>query len=342
MLNLSRICLVGNFEEVHVGAYFFSSAKKLGLQIDKIHSAEAFQAGFFKRKFSWYLGGRCPPLLASFSKKAVREIQVNRPDLVVTTGIAPLDTEALRAIKSFGCKLANYSTDDPLGGNGGPWFLEGLYLYDAIFSCRKANLDELRNLGCSQVEYLPFGYASETHYVCDSFLEGDREKYACDVLFIGGADRDRIPFFEDIVNQGYKVHLYGAHWDRYPKLRKSFKGFANAEICRKAVYYSKVCLGLVREANRDDNSMRTYEIPAMRGCFLLQDTEAHRDLFGRDGESVAYFKSIGEMKTKLQELLSDSERRRYLAEAAYRRITQGGNTYFDRFQAIIKKMRVAE
>ena len=53
------------------------------------------------------------------------------------------------------------------------------------------------------------------------------------------------------------------------------RGFADLATQRRETARAKCVLGLVREANRDGHSMRTHEVPAMRGLLLAQRTPQH-------------------------------------------------------------------
>ena len=52
---------------------------------------------------------------------------------------------------------------------------------------------------------------------------------------------------------------------------------------------AKVNLCLVRRAKRDGHVMRSFEIAAVGGCMLAQDTDEHREIFGPEGEAVRLF-----------------------------------------------------
>ena len=75
--------------------------------------------------------------------------------------------------------------------------------------------------------------------------------------------------------------------------------------------------------------MRSYEVPAMRGCLLTEDTAEHREILG---DTVLYFRDHASLVAEARRLLADASLRRQLADAAYARITGGGNTYADRLR----------
>ena len=105
---------------------------------------------------------------------------------------------------------------------------------------------------------------------------------------------------------------------------------ADPAMLRRAIGAAKIALCLVRRANRDGHSMRTFEVPAVGACPLLEDTEEHRELFGEEGQAAIYFSTIHEMVAKAKWLLEHDTERQQITDAAHRLITGGQHTYKDR------------
>ena len=82
--------------------------------------------------------------------------------------------------------------------------------------------------------------------------------------------------------------------------------------------------------------MRSYEVPAMGGCLVVEDTSDHRALFGADGHAVAYFAEPEEAVEKVAALLRRPDLRRDLARRAHAIVTTGGHTYADRLKSILQ------
>jgi hypothetical protein len=235
----------------------------------------------------------------------------------------------------------NFLTDDPWNpAHRAPWFFEALTHYDRVFTPRRATVTDLDALGVPVVSTLPFAYAPERHFP-EPPLAADGSRWDADVMIAGGADRDRLDVVAPLIRAGFQVALYGGYWDRYRETRDQARGSLDAAGLRRATAGARVCLGLVRRANRDSHCMRTYEVPAMGGCFLAEDTDDHRALFGRDGEAAVYFTRPDEAVDKVAALLRRDDLRRDLARRAHAIVTSGGHTYRDRLEAMLQTVAPA-
>jgi spore maturation protein CgeB len=99
---------------------------------------------------------------------------------------------------------------------------------------------------------------------------------------------------------------------------------------------AKVNLCLVRRANRDGHVMRSFEIAALGGCMLAEDTSEHREIFGPDGEAVVYFRSAQEAAERARTLLAEPSERARLSAAVRARILGGPHSYRDRLASILE------
>ena len=318
-----RLLLAGNPQSIHVGAHLEEGARGLGLPVCFCDSQEAFAAA----------RGHRPTRLRAFSQKVVEACREFRPAWLLSTGLAPIEEHALATIGKLGVKRLNYLTDDPWNPvHRASWFLRALSHYDQVFSPRRSNMAALRQHGCPVVCYMPFAYAPSKHLAEGP---GNGNPFAADVIFAGGADADRVPPIAALIAAGFRLALYGGYWNRYPETRPYHLGHACMPALRKAVAAAKIALCLVRRANRDGHVMRTFEIPAMGGCMLAEDTLEHREIFGAEGEAVLYFNSIPDMIGKTRWLIDHDDERQKLAARAHLLIVGGRNTYRDRLAAML-------
>lgn len=329
------LLVVGNQALFHVGSHFYQAARSLSIPVEICDTRSVFDAPWPVMQFHWRLLGRRPPRLAAFGRQVLAQCQTLRPRWLLATGAAPLTADTLQRLGASGIQRLNFLTDDPWNpAHRAPWFLEALPLYDQVFTPRRANIDDLRRLGCQRVHYLPFAYAPHIHFP-EQVPPDERSRFVCDVLFYGGADKDRLPYVLALLDAGLTVHLYGGYWDRNPRTRPYFKGHADPATLRKAVAGAQITLCLVRQANRDGHVMRTFEAPAMGACMLTEDTDEHRALFGDSGVTTVHFSSPDDLVAEVKWLLARPQDRRRMAQAAYALITEGSHSYADRLHELL-------
>jgi spore maturation protein CgeB len=331
----AALVLVGDPGVVHVGAHLDAAARAAGLSVALCDVRAAFDGPAWLRRLSWRVGGHRPPRLRQFSQHVLSMCRAARPEWLLTTGLAPLEPWAVTAIGELGIRRLNYLTDDPCNpAHAANWFLAGLSEYDQVFTPRRANMADLRGLGCREVAYLPFAYAPEVHFP-EPPTEAEASRFAADVVFVGGADRDRVPVMSALARAGFRLGLWGGYWERHPGTRAYARGHADPPTVRRAIGGAKVALCLVRRANRDGHAMRSFEVPAIGACMLVEDTDEHRELFGSDGEAVVYFQTLDEAIDRLRWLLAHESERRRLSAAAHRRVIGGENTYGNRLAVML-------
>ena len=328
----TKMAIVGGFDGTHVGGSLWRAAAHLGIDTATFDVGNASGSRIL-RAILWRFGDRRLPGMYRFSKSIVAACRQSGPELLIATGAAPLDAGALRALRAMGILCVNYSTDDPWNpALRAFWHLRGLPEYDAVFTTRRANVSGFADIGCGNVYYLPFAY--------DEWLSCCHARSsvapAPEVLFAGGADRDRVEFMTEFLRTGPRIGLVGGYWERFPAMRPYALGQWAPEALCALTAAVKVNLCLVRRANRDGHVMRSFEIAALGGCMLAEDTAEHREIFGADGDAVVYFHTPREAAERARSLLADPAERARLSEAVRVRILGGAHTYRDRLVSIIE------
>jgi len=331
-----RIVIVGNRGGTNIGGAFERAATFFEMNSLLLEPREAMRAPAWLRRFNWYLRGHRPTRLTAFSRRLVDSCLSHRAEILAVVGIAGVNASSLRKLAAAGVETINYLTDDPWNkAHYAPWFMKCLPEYTTVYSPRKSNMIDLRRAGCRDVRYLPFGYDPLLHFP-EPPVVTEAAQYETDVVFVGGGDSDRVPYCVGLVRAGISLALYGDYWRRFQGTRNLFKGYADLATLRKATYAAKLCLCLGRRANRDGHAMRSFEVPAMGGCMLAEDTPEHREIFGEDGQAVVYFHSIPHLVERARWLVARAEERRRLAGAAHALITGGRNTYADRLRTMLE------
>lgn len=328
-----RLVLVGFLGGTHLGGSFARAAKNLGIHSVCIDASRAFAGPRVLRALSWRFAGRRPPRLHQFTEEVVRSCSRESADALIALGTGFLTRSALQRLRSANIVCLAFSADDPWNRSlQAHWQFSAIPGYDIVFTPRRANVQDFRALGCAAVHYLPFGYDEE---FCGS-AEQDRASEAHDVLFVGGADSDRVTFMTGFLKSGLRTALVGGYWDRYAVTRPHALGFRNPQQLRAMTASAKINLCLVRRANRDGHVMRSFEIAAAGGCMLTEDTDEHREIFGPDGESVVYFRTAQEAAERASWLLSRPAERTRLAQSVRARVGVPANSYRARLMTMVQ------
>ena len=337
MTAVRPVLIVGNDGGTNIGASLLRAANALGIPAELTDARSAYDAPRAVARFNWWVRGRRPTRLGAFSESVAKRWRNDPPSTVIAAGLAPLDARALADARHHGIPTAVYLTDDPWNpAFRSQWFLDALPLYDRVFTPRRSNIPDLIRHGCRSVEFLPFGFDQELFFP-DPPSASEASRYAADVFFAGGADNERRPFLAALLANGVEVALYGDYWERFAETRPVTRGHGSPKELRHAIAASKVCLGLVRRANRDGHAMRSIEVPAAGGCFVVERTREHEDIFGADGEAVTYFDDIDGMVRETRRLIADEPLRHRLATRAREIVERGHFTYEDRLRTLIGK-----
>jgi spore maturation protein CgeB len=342
---IMRILLVDTSQYYPSSPMFLESLEELSKE--KICHFEFFDIARFLRpvehstvhKILYRLLGRRPVTYWVLNHALLTLVRDFCPDVVIIVKGAYISPYTLNCIKKgTNAFLVNYATDDPFNpAVNTKALIKSIALYDLYVCTKKAIITDVQRYGCANVIFCPFGFKPSVHFPEKPVTAEEKARFSSDVTFIGGCDRDRIPFFETLVRAlpSAKLHLYGGYWDRHATLRHYHHGFVLGRDYRLALGGTKIAINLVRRANRDGHVMRTFEISAC-GAFMLADrTEEHLDMFEEDKEAI-FFSSVDEAIEKIQYYLEHDAERICVAQNGYNKVVNGKNTYTDRLCEIIK------
>jgi spore maturation protein CgeB len=327
-----KLLIVGNPLEFHVGAHLQSAATSLGWEADVENSTQAWSKNKWQNRIHYHLLGNRPPNFSKFNRLVLDKVKAYQPDLLISTGISPLSANSLKAIGDLNIPTVNFLTDDPWNSrNGASYFWDSLVEYNLIANPRYSNLEQLKSLGCKKVEYIPFGYNPNYHFIEPECGNEDLDRFSCDVAILGGADEDRIPLARALAGSGLELALYGSYWDRYPDLKPFYRGNVYGKDLRLAVKLARCQVCMVRRRNRDGHAMRSLEFPAMGACLAVENTLEHRALYGPDGENVVYWNEGNELVQVARDLLKEPEKSDLLRHKLNQHMTtENSHRYADR------------
>ena len=326
-----RLLIVGATGGSNIGESLVRAARDLRVEANLCDSTRAWRIGTWRQSLLWRFAGQRPANVRAFNEEVREAYREFRPTTLIATGRAGLGRDVLISARRGGIRAVNFLTDDPFNPRmPSPWFRETLGLYDVLFTPRKSNMEELRQYGCKEVRYLPFAYDPHLFYRTDA-----SEECSWDLFFAGHVENSRLSYVSAAISHGLHVRLYGKGWEDDGQTRSFARGEADINTIRREAAAAKVALCCVRHDNRDGHSMRTFELPAVGACMIVEDTAEHRTIFGDENEAVRYFAGPPEMVTKTKELLANRAERERLREAAHSLITKNKNTYADRLRTML-------
>lgn len=335
-----RILIVGDAGGAHLGGSLHRAAVSLRIASQLVERGSAYDAPRVVQKFFWHFRDRRPPRILGYNEVLKGLARSLRPDTLIATGVVPVLASTIRGLRDEGVSAINFSTDDPFNpGMRAEWFLESLTAYDAVFTPRHANIGDLKRLGCESVAYLPFAY--DPYLWLSAGDEAGPEPSSDEIVFVGGADEDRRRFFSEFQSSGAPIALCGAYWDKDPRFARYARGIMDPKSIRALTRRAAVNICLVRRANRDGHVMRTFEIPAIGGFMVAEDTPDHRKILGGEGDGVLYFTSPGEAAEKVRWAMGHPEARREMARRAHVRVLGMENTYTDRLRFMLQYQSTA-
>lgn len=271
-----------------------------------------------------------------------------RPDVIFVWRGTHVLPRTLRTLKAeTGALLVSYNNDDPIGSQTYEnlpwynnyywfWYLKCVPFYDVHFVYRQINVPEIIAAGAKKAHVMMPYFIPELHHPL-KLTSRDKDKYKCDVVFVGHYESDgRDQFLRALVRAGLNVRLFGGgRWTRsalgdmadyfgevYPALNHEYT---------KALCGAKMCLNFLSKMNRDTYTRRCFEIPACRGLLLSERTGDLQRMF-KENEEACFFSSPEELVEKALWLKKNPETIEKVAAAGLRRVHLDRHSVDDRMR----------
>lgn len=255
---------------------------------------------------------------------------------VKATEIYPLILRVIRT-RSPTTKIIFWSNDDMYVKHNRTFlYIHCLKYVDLVVTSKSYNLNELNLLGARNILFQDNSYSHIQHNAEKSI---DNFNFSHDVIFIGTFELERAKSIYFLALNGIVVHVYGSIWKKLPP-EFSHKNMIlhyenlNGNLYSDAIKSSKISLCFLRKINRDLQTTRSIEIPALKGFMLAERTDEHLRLFKED-EEAAYFSSNEELLAKVKFYLLNSRLRKKIASAGHARCLKGKYASFYRCKEII-------
>lgn len=259
------------------------------------------------------------------------------PDILWVEKVLSLKPKVLKKIRSNfpSMKIIHCCEDDMYAKhNSSVYFRESLPVYDIVFTTKSYNCNELPSIGGKRVELFKNCYDPKLHRPVNS-----RQKYSCDVSFIGTFEKDRAEKCLYLAENGIHVRVWGNGWDSYKgkneNLQIESKPLYNEDFVT-ALRSSKINLCFLRKINRDLQTSRSVEIPACGAFMLAERTDEHLTLFQEDKEA-AFFDQDNpeELLEKVKYYLAHDHKRKNVAEKGRDRCLNSGYSHDEELKRML-------
>jgi hypothetical protein len=236
-------------------------------------------------------------------------------------------------------RIVWYAEDDMMNPRHlSRWTERALPLFDLWVTTKSMNArsEEMPAKGVRRVLFVDNSYDPAIHRPV-TVSPGERAAYGSAVSFVGTYEDERAQSLVYLAQKGFDVRIWGNGWqrlrDRPPGLRVEQRPVYDDDYA-KVVGGSRINLCFLRKDNRDLQTCRSVEIPAMGGL-MLHERNTEIDRLFREDEEAVYFGSDAELVDKCRSLLADDARCRRIAEAGHRAVTRAAYRHQDRLALIL-------
>ncbi len=267
---------------------------------------------------------------AFMNRELRRQFKDFLPDVVFLLKAENVSFKTLRWIKRRApeCKLMNFYPDSPFvfwNGNSNANVLLSFPLYDRFAIWSHMLVKPLLSSGCRDVPYFPFGYDDELFFAGIEITREEKEKFQCDVSFVGTWDLQREEEMSEIIRIIPNVDLviWGNGWkenvapksDLFKHIRA---GVLNASDMARVFHCSKMVLNFLRPQNMTSHNMRTFEATGCGAFLLTERSYEQAELFFEEGRSIACFANKTELIEKIRYYLEHDLERKKIAREGHR------------------------
>lgn len=267
-----------------------------------------------------------------WNKNLIKFCQKIKPDILFTTKGMIIYAETLLKIKATGTILINWFYENVDHQNYNRWFSKTHQYYDYFF-----NYDPMigEKFGSSNnLKYLPVAVDPD-HYRVQNLEQKDKERFSCDVCFVGALYPEREKLLTEVRKLGVNLKIFG--WKNW--LNSSLAGnyygplFSPEEIT-KAYSLAKISLNSNLQPQNGGVNLKTFEIPAAGG-FQISDNQPELKNIFEPGKEIETYETASELLDKIEFYLANENNRKEIALAGYRRVLKD-HTLNERIKTVLK------
>jgi len=287
---------------------------------------------------------RLPLDRASANEVLINEAGSSKSDVIWLERSVEIKPATLRAVKAMtpDVQLVWYAEDDMMNPAHLSRYVErSLPLFDLWVTTKSFNAmpGEMPARGVRRALFVNNSFDPEIHrpQPADDAL---RAEFGADIGFVGTYEKERAESIRKLCLAGLAVRVWGNDWDRMPSrpgnLRIEGRPVYDLEYA-KVVSATKINLCFLRKDNRDLQTCRSIEIPAIGGFMLHERNDEITGLLA-EGTEAAYFENDEELIEACRYWLANGDAREAIASRGHDRIMGGGYRHDDRIAYILEEL----
>ncbi len=334
-----RVLILGEDAPGGLMHSFERAFRQLGADTDTYCLVRAYRAGL-PRNAARIVGRLAPAaMLDRFNQRVVSELTGRRFDLVLVLKGERLRPETVRAVQSAtGALIVNYYPDDPFSESRANRLAYGpavLAAYDHCFTFGGNLLLQYEAAGIQRASWLPFARDPDMHSPVGWAVPGE-----FDVVFGGNLDEERVRWLEPVARRLRLLVL--AEHRRAARgtalARATFAPAAYGTDLPRALSRAPISLNVMREQNRLNHNMRSFESPAC-GAFTVSQRTPELERMFREHDEVVFADDPVDLVARIEYWLAHPAERQRIARLGYQRVAI--DTYRERALTILSTLGIA-
>ena len=285
---------------------------------------------------------RIPGDAAGANPALIRQVAGRPFDLIWLDRCVTVTAATLRRLKVLAPKtrILWYAEDDMMNPHHlTRWTRHALPLFDFWVTTKSMNAAprEMPSLGVRNILFVNNSFDPKLHRPIALTLE-DRRRFTSEVSFIGTYAPARAASLARLATGGITVKVWGNGWERaaFGAHAPTIMGYpVYDEVYAKVVTASKINLGFLRKENRDLQTCRSMELPAIGGFMMHERNTEICGLF-EEGKEAVFFGDDDELLEQCRYWLAASAERKKIASAGRARVLGDGHSHPERLRQILE------
>jgi spore maturation protein CgeB len=338
-----RLLLLGSDYGYSIERYYLKYLREFGIDVT-LFGVENLYAQYAQKNLLTKIINKVginQHFFAEVNRQTIEFVKQHQPTHILVFKGMQLYPQTIQTLKNLGCFVANYNPDHPFifsgSGSGNQYVTDAVPYYDLHFCYSKLLMQTIeKNYGLPTV-FLPFGYELSN----EVYEKAQQQQEIVAPCFIGNPDKERIAFINSLLKEGVNLTIYGHNWERY---FRSNSQLTLAPACYQQDYWLtlqryRVQINVLRKHNVDSHNMRTFEIGAIGGVQLANDTTEHREFF-EENKEIFLFTDIKDCVAKINGLLKTPEKEiKIIRQKAHQKSIKYDYSYRNRTKTLIEALQ---